>query len=59
MVGLLKQFWILRLNSLVVVPLLFENKEVLQVYIWLTHRFYITQNGLKMKKILGLKLEKV
>jgi len=29
MVGLLKQFWISMLNSLVVVPLPFENKEVL------------------------------
>jgi hypothetical protein len=59
MVRLLKQFWFSRLNSLVVLPLPFENKEGLQIYNWLTIGFYITRNGFKMKKILGLKLEKI
>jgi hypothetical protein len=51
MVGLLKQFWILRLNYLVVVPLPLEHKKFCTSIIGRPIGFYITQNKLKMKKM--------
>jgi hypothetical protein len=43
----------LRLNSLIVVPLPFENKEVLQIYNWLTHRFLYHSKWIKNEEDIG------
>jgi len=58
MVGLLKQFWILRLNSLVVVPLPLEYNFFLKSLVGAPKGFNIIQNELKMRKIWHLNLEK-
>jgi hypothetical protein len=58
MVGLLKQFWILRFNYLVVIRLPLEYKKSYKSLVGAPIGFNITQNGLKMKKIWHLNLEK-
>jgi len=59
MVGLLKLFWILRLNSLVIVPLplIWNTYKFFRFLIGTPIGFYITQNRLNMRKIWGLKVE--
>jgi hypothetical protein len=60
-IDMLKQFWILRLNSLVITLLPLKYKKLLLIPSSSTHKFldHSKQTKLTIMKIWGLKLERV